>query len=574
MVRYFFEVYYFSIIFHLYSCSGSHSVKKSAATYLSGLLGGPNQIQINLRAGWSNGVRDHYIFSSPGSDAFVGRSLTTIDINSPTISVLPPHFAKDAVFHVAEEGDRDSFWRMIFPAYDEMPQSMRHCLPFWLASIIHHRAWLRETLPPGHIVLASPLFSRGHADRLAPLVQTGLFKNSETGLAATGVPPNANVQETCLGLSKQFSSLQSDFKHTNDIIAEQNARVISIIDNIPKRTQEAVMDVLEDPQRRQITPEDIERMFTDFASEIRQQISEGSRMLAQSVQSGAAASSTAETATAARPPSPQRPNFQAYVWGGSFHPVPEGFRLLTQSMHSMLGLWYWGDVVNNIGPFNRITGQDLTVDSDKVLLSRARIVFKKLPQPPAGVSYSVGFAPLSQAVEKAVKEIYAKLNAHREKKIRVFARVQELSIFTVYAKVLELDDVIKSSGAEPEAQVAARDVSAALPASVTVVTAPETTAVASTASQSTTSATVSAPIVEDRSTTSSTAALNASQPTPAGLTTTGSTPTGRAPRLRESVRKSSATNTVTPNPGPISTQITPMGPPTTVPAAFVTAVMT
>jgi hypothetical protein len=45
---------------------GTHSIRKGAATWAAALVDGPSSISIYLRAGWSLGVQDRYIFEGEG----------------------------------------------------------------------------------------------------------------------------------------------------------------------------------------------------------------------------------------------------------------------------------------------------------------------------------------------------------------------------------------------------------------------------------------------------------------------------------------------------------------------------
>ena len=52
---------------------GTHSVRKGAASYCSGMMNGPSMVQVFLRAGWSLGnVQDRYLFAGAGGDQLTG----------------------------------------------------------------------------------------------------------------------------------------------------------------------------------------------------------------------------------------------------------------------------------------------------------------------------------------------------------------------------------------------------------------------------------------------------------------------------------------------------------------------
>lgn len=126
---------------------GSHSFRKGIASALANNPGGPEAMNIWLRAGWSLGpVQSRYIFQGAGGDQFVGRAATCNSTNDPLFAMLPPHFdTSDGPALTHEE------WCEILPDYDTFyPKSFRVALPYLLASLVHHREWLDESLPDLH----------------------------------------------------------------------------------------------------------------------------------------------------------------------------------------------------------------------------------------------------------------------------------------------------------------------------------------------------------------------------------------------------------------------------------------
>ena len=113
---------------------GTHSVRKGAATYCSGMINGPSPVQVFLRAGWNlGGVKDRYLFSGTGGDQLTGRVLSGLPFNEAVFASLPPHF--DSV------GANEVGWSTVIPLYSTLPDTFKRALPFLLASICHHEVW-------------------------------------------------------------------------------------------------------------------------------------------------------------------------------------------------------------------------------------------------------------------------------------------------------------------------------------------------------------------------------------------------------------------------------------------------
>jgi hypothetical protein len=137
---------------------GAHSIKKGAITFLNGILGGPNAIAIELRADHHIGdVRSRYIFESVSQDMYIGRCL----------SMLPLHDVDFCCTAAQLHGECAIDWDAVLPIHGSFPSSFQPLLPVLLAQLVHHRAWLRQSLSPGHPLLMAHLFTGGVVDDLA-----------------------------------------------------------------------------------------------------------------------------------------------------------------------------------------------------------------------------------------------------------------------------------------------------------------------------------------------------------------------------------------------------------------------
>jgi hypothetical protein len=107
---------------------GQHSLRKGAANFSAGLTSGPG-----------------------------------------TVADLPPRFDVSAGGVVTA-----TQWEEILPGYStHYPECFQQALPYLLASLVHHRDFLRATLRREHPIFLSRLWANGIIDTLAPMVSAG-----------------------------------------------------------------------------------------------------------------------------------------------------------------------------------------------------------------------------------------------------------------------------------------------------------------------------------------------------------------------------------------------------------------
>jgi len=366
--------------------------------------------------------------STPGGDAAVGRSLLLVKPHSVESAALPPHFTREFAqqLYTLLPGcqDMDSFWGFVFPAYAEMPTCMRHCLPFWLASMVHHRAYVRRVAPPNGVILSTPLFTSGLVDRLAPRVLLGHFENPESGLVATGFSPQAEHM-------KLLCDLKAQLEESTRLAAQQTQQIIAVVAEIPEKTQASVLEVLQDAAVKQLTPDDLQAALNAHTAALVGQ-------LRHILQAGSGGGLGGQAAPPTVPTQQLRAgNPVAFMWGGSFHRVPQGYRLNQASLQSMASVYYWGDEAAGVGPLRHVEACDFTERCDKILLGRTHFVFDFFPKPRDGESLVNGLAPLMAAIEETMKQVYVTLNEQRPKKSKVPGRILEVSVYTAYDRIKE-----------------------------------------------------------------------------------------------------------------------------------------
>jgi len=71
-------------------------------------------------------------------------------------------------------------------------------------------------------------------------------------------------------------------------------------------------------------------------------------------------------------------DFQLFQWGGRFHHVPEGFEFPKVTAFHLWNLWFNGNRQQRIAPYRKLEPYDLTDRKNKHLLSRGKMVMKKI----------------------------------------------------------------------------------------------------------------------------------------------------------------------------------------------------
>ena len=179
---------------------GKHSGRKAGATYCSSFPGGPGRDAICQHADWSLGpVRDRYIAAvNNGNDQFVARTMSGLDLQSPSFATLPPHFS------LVDTAEISAILHSIVNvnAYRELFQG---CLPYLLSSLAYHQEYLDEMLGQQDRLRSSRLWTSGILPTLKKKVILGNGQCKTTGMTATGVPPHIilavaseKIQETLM----------------------------------------------------------------------------------------------------------------------------------------------------------------------------------------------------------------------------------------------------------------------------------------------------------------------------------------------------------------------------------------
>jgi hypothetical protein len=325
---------------------GTHSVRKGAASYCTGMINGPSTVQVFLRAGWSLGnVQDRYLFAGAGGDQVTGRVLSGLPFNDCSFSSLPPHFGKDGLDHIQ--------WASILPLYERVPETFKRALPSLLASICHHEPWLRSTLPAHHPLFSTYLFASGCVGSLKPFVHAGRSRCAVTGMLATGIPPH-------LAMSTELTAVVTTTQ-------QLRAELLAKYSELPSELVNVMLSKFTVNGAVPVTMDDIKALLNTVLTQIRAELRD-------------ALPAATHTRAAPMPTDPLAdPRFQLFGWGGQFHPVPKGWRLTSTDVKATWNLWHFGHIHDRIRPLRYLKACDLNgTQSQSSLLSKINGVMKEI----------------------------------------------------------------------------------------------------------------------------------------------------------------------------------------------------
>lgn len=398
---------------------GTHSVRKGASTYCTGMVNGPNPVHVYLRAGWSLGdTQNRYLFAGSGGDQLTGRVLCGLPFNDSSFAQLPAHFDAAGLAQID--------WPTVLPLYSRMPQSMKVALPFLLAAICHHEPWLRQKLPADHPLFNSCLFISGAVSTLSPLVLLGRSRCAVTSLQATGIPPHLAMSNELNGVMREtFATRDALLTKYNEMRAELPKEMVTVM--LGRFTVNGAIPVHMD---------DIKALVSQLRTELRADLRTDIRdALPGAGQVPVAASAAAAVNDGSR--------FQCWTWGGSFHMVPQGWRFPSTDAKTTWIQWHFGHAADRIQPLRNLRASDMASPAQMTTVSKARGVMRALAQ----VMVEMKIVDSVDAVDKLTqvascdafdRAIVTLMERTRAGSSQEIGRWSEMSIITMYDHVHKL----------------------------------------------------------------------------------------------------------------------------------------
>jgi hypothetical protein len=202
---------------------GSHSLRKGAATYVTGVMDGPQWLSVYVRAGWSVGdVQERYLKGEGGQDALAGRLLCGLDPTDQKFATLPPHFEDD----VLESIPLFSY----FTGVAGLGNAMKSVLPYLLASVIYHEKFLRDNLPADHRLWSSTLFTSGGNERLRGKAKIAEFHSADRKMRASGVPAHLMLMKT---MREEMLDIKTSLEEKlREMLRKQDAQPAQLAEHI------------------------------------------------------------------------------------------------------------------------------------------------------------------------------------------------------------------------------------------------------------------------------------------------------------------------------------------------------
>lgn len=317
---------------------GTHSIRKGSSTMGVNHPYSTSATATFIRAGWKlPGSTSRYILSAEDGDFTLGRILSGLPMGCVEFATLPPHFDPD--FLRTLEFD---YWERFMPGCSQYPERFQHCIPFLIASVIHHKDFLVESLPGNHPLFGTPLFTSGVMSDLSQLIR---LDGQNTGLKATGIP--------------EIISLRKDLNKLREEIIQ-----------IPRETANIIVERVRVDGVQPVSREDFENFRQNIQLSITNLINDS---LIRTIDRNSNTNDIIGTSNS-------ESGASVYHWDGRLHPVPRDFMLPTSGIYPMWCLWHFGNAISpteRYGAYSNLKAFDLPTTQGP-LLSRIRYLMKKI----------------------------------------------------------------------------------------------------------------------------------------------------------------------------------------------------
>ena len=312
---------------------GTHSIRKGASTFLSGVPGGPPAAAICVRAGWTMGrVRDIYIKYESGGDQFCGRALSMLPLLQPEFAASPPHFSPDCPRPWIE-----TTIAATFPMLTGI-DSQRRLLETCLAQLVYHKLHI-EQWDENHFIRTSCQLFRDNQLTAAAIAHTRVlypWSNDAHTYSFSGIPPHV--------------ALLFEIR----IVAERQRKMV----------EELLVRIDETLDRRGIAGGTMsEQRMREIVRTATEDIRDGMNRLAiQGIGPGGDGlpGTTARTRVTPR-------GYTLHMYGGMIHLLPQHWRFPSVGILSLWQQWLLGDYTQNVPPLRIVKLHDVK-HLDKIVL--------------------------------------------------------------------------------------------------------------------------------------------------------------------------------------------------------------
>mmetsp|Transcript_36878 Transcript_36878/g.66870 ORF Transcript_36878/g.66870 Transcript_36878/m.66870 type:complete len:967 (+) Transcript_36878:66-2966(+) len=309
----------------------AHSIRKCGLSRLTtGVVDCVNQMAANIRARWQMGdintrVNKIYVGFHKASDQYCARLLALLSLGASFFLAAPPHFK------INTEGEYSQLVMnsiaILWPVI--ALEGIRNAAPFFLASLVHHYAWLKNTLDESHPLWRSA-FKELDIHALTAELDTGKSRfDCEEG-AFKAMVVDKKVDDLALAVKEIAEQGRENKEQIQTLVQGVNG----ISGSLAIGNMAAHGAMIPDPSN-------MEAFTNRLAEEVAQ------RMIAQgSLSSG--------------PVVQQGPLLTAgsFIWGGKQRAVPQSFKFTGRcDQTSLLDAWrQWclGDVSDGVMPYHQL----------------------------------------------------------------------------------------------------------------------------------------------------------------------------------------------------------------------------
>ena len=230
-----------------------------------------------------------------------------------------------------------------------MPGCFKACMPYILASVVHHFSWLEDNLPADHPLRHSSVWTSGTLRSLKPDVLLGNGRCPETGMMATGLPPH-------IMHAIQVSEVRST-------VEKRTAAILECLHGLPEAVRADVLSHIQVDGAREVTYNEIVTLLNNLRSQLTADLSTGTEHGGPS--GGAVSDSDHQRDTSW---------WQLFYYNRRWSYVPEGFEFPGRlPLKEIWDLYFLGNKEAHIRPY-RLLAKHLSRKSQKVFSEAKKLI--------------------------------------------------------------------------------------------------------------------------------------------------------------------------------------------------------
>lgn len=317
----------------------THSLRKGAKSYCSSISITGVSDPVLMRGGWSQGaVQDAYGHQLEGGDAYVGRLLSGLRLDSYKFATLPPEIIDQDVQLLNTVIEQ-------FPSFSQISLSASL---FLFKALVYNSQWIIDNMHSTHPIFTTPLFmNQNLLSTLRHHCTVSLFKS--TNLHATGIPEAAKALMELYKLSDRM-------KNSQDMIQE-----------VPFKTLNLMKEFIQSEglASNQVTHTGLESMMDKYMEKVETMISNNGNSTTNDMndQEEIHDSDIDEELP-----------FSWHFWGGKYKMLPHEYSIPSMTVGPVLYLFHNGCRRTGIPPLKRTSTRDFSNPNSAKRLGELRRV--------------------------------------------------------------------------------------------------------------------------------------------------------------------------------------------------------